>query len=225
MADETLAKLKNALPAPEGSLGFIKVPVKRCTSTTKAGAPCKAPAKNGTDFCVNHAWMAETYPPVPVKTDEILSDRRAIQAKQKTIRRTVIDEMCEVAERDPKRIFKPLFDALEATKTVYNPLLQQDVQTTAPDWDVRLRAVQMLTDRLYGKPTARQEVTGAEGGPVTINAVVLQLAQKAAQHEIAEKAGDLEAYYTSIPGEEIVDAEVVEPEPTGVSTPIGPELE
>lgn len=220
MADDALRKLKDTLPPPPGSIGFIKVPVPRCTSVKKNGGPCQAPAKRGTSFCVNHAWMGETYPGVAiVAADATLGDKQAITRTQTKIRKTVIDEMLAIAEKDPKRIFKPLFDALEATKTVYNPLLQADVQTTSPDWDVRLKAVDMLMDRLYGKAKARTEVTGAEGGPVNIAAVVLQLAQKATEHEVAEKAGDLEAYYTSIPGEEIEDAEIVDAHPSAPASP------
>lgn len=219
--------LQAALPKPAGAIGFIKVDVPRCTTHRKDGKPCMAPRVKGTLFCVNHKWMDASYPlPVPELQPEGLTttDRKVISAVRSSTRKSMIEEMRAFAELDPKRIFKPLFDGLEATRMVYDRSSGDNVLSEIPDWPTRFRAFELLTDRLYGKPKTSVEHTGAEGGPINLAAVVLQLSEKAAAHEAAEAKGELEAYYTSMP-DEVIDVgpgEVVGPEVPGALTPIVP---
>lgn len=208
-----LDALRAALPPPPGSLGFIKKDVPRCTTQKKDGTPCMAPRKRGSLFCANHKWMDEAYPAAPVAAPSAaagravvpLGDRQAIAAEQRKIRKDVIAEMREVAEIDPKRIFATLFEGLTATLVIYDRASGDRIATEQPDWDVRFAAFDRIADRLYGKPKTRQEVSGPEGGPINIAAIVLDLAGKAALHEQAEKNGSMEDYYTSIPDEDVVD--------------------
>lgn len=194
---------------PASPIGFIKVDVPKCTTTTKKGKPCLAPRVKGTLFCINHKSMVAAFPAPPEVAQEIIpavelsdADVRALQAKQGKHRRNGMASLRELCEVDFKRITKPLFDGLDANLVMFDPILGRHVETNIPDRKLRMEASKSLLDRVWGKPTVRQEVTGAEGGPITVASIVVELAARANQHELLEAAGELEGYYASMPGEE-----------------------
>jgi hypothetical protein len=45
------------------------------------------------------------------------------------------------------------------------------IAETSVNEDVVLKAIEMLLNRVFGKPTERREVTGADGGPIELNPV------------------------------------------------------
>lgn len=72
------------------------------------------------------------------------------------------------AESDPDGVARVYFDALGATKRVY----LGDQWVDEPDHNVRLKAGDSILNRVDGLPTARTELTGADGGPVTLAALL-----------------------------------------------------
>jgi hypothetical protein len=72
------------------------------------------------------------------------------------------------AEADPEATASVYWEALSATKRVY----LGDSWTDEPDHNVRLKAADAILNRVEGTPVSRTEVTGAEGGPVTIAALL-----------------------------------------------------
>lgn len=59
-------------------------------------------------------------------------------------------------------------DALTATRTVRF----KGGEVEEPDYATRLRAADAVTNRLEGTPIARSELTGAGGGPLTLQALL-----------------------------------------------------
>lgn len=72
------------------------------------------------------------------------------------------------AEGDPDAVSLVFFEALSATKRVY----LGDQWVDEPDHNVRLKAGDSIYNRLDGLPTTRTELTGADGGPVTLAALL-----------------------------------------------------
>lgn len=173
-------------PAPIERLGFIKVPVRRCAGTTKAGNPCGAPAVGGHDLCRNHLGRSPKF----THEDGVYGSQ--VAATKRRNRNNVLQIL---KERNPKRLLDVLEEGLTATK--WRSVDGERVPTSEPDWDVRLACAKELLDRTVGKAPKTIEHTGDGGGPITVATF------HAAVNAI--ESGDpkaLEAYYE--------DAEVVD---------------
>jgi hypothetical protein len=72
----------------------------------------------------------------------------------------VQERLEEIVNDNLERIVGVYIDALEATR------LQGD--ELAPDHALRLRSSDALLDRVIGKPVTRTELSGSEGGPLTL---------------------------------------------------------
>lgn len=216
----------DVVPAAGKPLGFLKVDVVRCMATREDGSGCRAPAKRGIKFCSNHKALAEKFPgdhpdrPKPEETAMVVPHNRTVAAQ------TLVEQLQEQYELAPSAIFAAMREGLQATTTrrqkkldedgrpmtldEYGPMggkhsvnLYEDV--VEADHATRLAYMRELLDRLYGKPKARNEITGEGGGPVTVVGLVAHLAQL----EAAQKTGDqqqITAYYEDIG--EVEDAEV-----------------
>lgn len=121
----------------------------RCTATTKAGTPCKAPPLDGTKLCMSHS-PAETRESLGFVADNGKGGRKPNPR--------AVDVLRERLEERIDEVLNPLFDAL-AAEVDYGP-----------DHRTRITAVRELLDRVYGKPKQVSEITGADGGPVQIRA-------------------------------------------------------
>lgn len=61
---------------------------------------------------------------------------------------------------------KRLEEKADTLMEVYFDAAKAEAEPGIPDHVIRLRAVEALLDRAYGKPGQSLEVTGAEGGPI-----------------------------------------------------------
>jgi len=115
-----------------------------CKRKTKTGEACKSFAIGDTDTCIHHAT-----------DDELKSfgySKEKIKRKPRLM--LALDALVE-DERD--RIFGAYVNALDATDFAGNV-----------DHRTRMQAADSLLDRTYGKPTSKQEITGADGDALTL---------------------------------------------------------
>jgi hypothetical protein len=78
------------------------------------------------------------------------------------------EELRTRAARDPDAVIQPWFDGLMATKM----FLTNGEVVEVPDHPTRMRASELIHDRLDGKPAQRTEITGADGGPLSFLALL-----------------------------------------------------
>jgi hypothetical protein len=111
--------------------------------------------------------------------DPDLPDNARIQGAQPGAGRPknprVVDVMREKLEANIDKMIDPyLQQALEAKTRIPKTIDPKTGDVTEwqeiPDYKARIAAVEKLLDRAYGKPGQAVQVTGADGGPVEINA-------------------------------------------------------
>lgn len=113
-----------------------------CTSTTKAGAACKARPLKDRDVCLAHS-DAET--------------RRSLEfvgggpGSGRPANPRAVDVIRERIEQDIDRVIAPLWDALDASNK------------GGEDHATRIAAARELLDRGYGKPKQATELSGSVG--------------------------------------------------------------
>lgn len=71
-------------------------------------------------------------------------------------------------EADADRYLKPLEEAIQAMKAVVVGNGAHARIENVEDFSLRLRAMEVMLDRVYGKPTATTEITGAGGAPLQV---------------------------------------------------------
>ena len=126
-----------------GKIHAKTAPLSRCAATTKAGEPCPKAPMTGREMCLAHA-------------DE--ETRRAAGfvpeagAAGRPPKPRSIDVLREKVEGEIDLWLKPFYDALDATDML-----------GGLDHKTRLRAADSVLDRVYGKPTQRNELSGADG--------------------------------------------------------------
>lgn len=139
-----------------------------CHGTTKAGAPCGAtPLKPGTqfgdyrasgDYCNGHD------PDLPAEYR--IGGAQPGAGRPKKPR--AVDILRTKLEADADRVLDPLFDALEADIAIPVGSGEEAAVDYQPDHRTRLLAVKEILDRVYGRPKQATEITGPQGGPVSV---------------------------------------------------------
>ena len=118
----------------------------RCTATTKAGDPCSAAPRTGRDTCMAHADL---------ETRKAVGFVAEAGAAGRPPKPKAFEVWREKVEADFELWTRPFVDALSAQK-----------DDGAPDHAIRMKASEAVLDRAYGKPTQRNEITGANGEAV-----------------------------------------------------------
>jgi hypothetical protein len=122
----------------------------KCSATTKKGKACRAAALKDRDVCLAHS-DAETR-----RKTQFLPGGNGKGGRPPKPR--VIDVLRERIEEEIEDVVGVYREAARATKI--------EDGREVPDHAVRLRAVEALNDRAYGKPKQVSEISGPEGGPV-----------------------------------------------------------
>jgi hypothetical protein len=120
-----------------------------CSATTKKGKPCRAAALKDRDVCLAHADQ-ETRSRTKFQTGQHLGGRPK--------KPRVIDVLRERIEDEIEDVIAVYREATKATRI--------ENGREVPDYAIRLRAVEALNDRAYGKPKQVSEISGPEGGPL-----------------------------------------------------------
>ena len=166
--------------APVRSEAMAAVEKRACAGTTVKGDPCGSPFVNDTGYCNVHDQTSPISRLFVGRTEKVPGSGRPSKMEQ----------WREKVEAEFDRVTKPLYDALDA---------ERDLE---PDYQVRMRATEAILDRVYGKPTQRSEVTGADGA--ALPAWLLLVAP-------AVQDGSLLA--------PVIDAEAIEIDSPGISPP------
>ncbi len=130
-----------------------------CDALTKRGDTCRARVGANGRQCRMHdpETAAQTLAAVSTGGDAPGSSKFRLT-----------EELRSRAARDPDAVIQPWFDGLEATKT----FLTNGQVVEVPDHPTRMRAAELIHDRLDGKPAQRTEITGVDGGPLSFLAVL-----------------------------------------------------
>lgn len=116
---------------------------RKCQATTGSGKPCSRTALEDGDYCIAHADK---------ETRESKGFGGAQPGAGRKPRPRAIDVLKERVEADIDRVLKPLFDALEAEKSVVVGNGPTAHIETVPDIPTRKAAAAELLDRGYGRP-------------------------------------------------------------------------
>lgn len=133
----------------EGIVARTRTTGRRCTATTKAGSPCRAAPLTGRTVCLAHA-DAVTRGSTGFTAEAGRKGGRPRQPR-------TIEVVRERVEDQADAIIRVYLDAAEAV-----------TPDGRPDHPVRLRAVEALMDRAYGKPKQISELSGPDAGPVEL---------------------------------------------------------
>lgn len=129
----------------------------RCKATTRKGGNCKAAPLKGQDVCLAHA-DAKTRARTGFVPDNGKGGRKP--------RPTEIEMYEKVWLANRPKIEQALTEGITATRHVVVGNGPSARVEEVPDIPTRLKAVEIFTDRLVGKPSQAVELTGDEGGPV-----------------------------------------------------------
>lgn len=131
---------------------------RRCKAKTKAGKRCKAAPLKGSDVCLAHS---------DEKTRVATSFQRGGGRPRKP---RVVDVVRERIEAEMDEWYAVLIDARQATRAIVVGQGEYATIEHVPDHPTRLRAFAAAMDRAYGKPKQTAEISGADGGPVVLEA-------------------------------------------------------
>lgn len=129
-----------------------------CKAKTKTGKPCKAAPLKDRDVCLAHA-DAETR-----ASTGFVSEAGKLGGRPKQPRS--IDVLRERLEARQDEIIDVYLEAARAVTHEAVGYGEDRELIEVPDHAMRLRAVEALHDRAYGKPKQVSEITGPEGGPI-----------------------------------------------------------
>lgn len=144
-----------------------------CPATTKAGEPCKARRysvkRNGKRLAAK-TCVAHMTPELRVKLGIRWAGDPGANVKNGGHNKkfTASDILRERFEAEADRYLKPLEDALEAMRAVVVGNGAHARIEDVKDFNVRLRAVEMMLDRIYGRPRQTTELSGPGGNPVEV---------------------------------------------------------
>lgn len=143
----------------------------RCTGTTKKGHPCQANPLHGTDRCLAHSDR-EARESVGFGGPQPGAGRPRVPGPTEVAR--------QVVEANVVALLRPYFEAVGlelhddlSTSSCEGPVKYVWAGTDEPalamkDLGAAIGAVEKLLDRIYGRPKQQTELTGAGGGPVTV---------------------------------------------------------
>jgi hypothetical protein len=144
--------------------------MRTCQSKTLKGEPCRAAALSGRDRCLAHS-------------DEITRGKTGFGGVQRGAGRPrsprAVDVLRERVEADVDRVLDPLFNALEATRSVVVGNGSTAHVQVVEDIPTRLAAARELLNRAYGRPRQVPEV-------IEITAEMLDNAIAQMEVEVAE---------------------------------------
>lgn len=134
----------------------------KCAGTNKAGKPCGAWPVKGEKFCMGH---------LDRKKKEELGFGGAQEGSGRPKNPRVIDVLKVRLEERADEIIDVYLEAARASTVTIEEFVNEDGETEmraveVPDHAMRLKAVEALHDRAYGKPKQVSEITGPEGGPI-----------------------------------------------------------
>lgn len=142
---------------------------RKCHGTTVKGKPCGAvPLRKGTvlgGVAVKGKHCRAHDPDLP--------DSARIQGPQPGSGRPknprVIDVLRSRIEERVDEVIEVYLDAMKADRTIVIGRGEDAVVEREVDHAIRLRAVEALNDRAYGKPAQAVELAGRDGGPIEFN--------------------------------------------------------
>ena len=128
-----------------------------CKAKTKTGKKCKAAPLKDRDVCLAHA---------DEKTRESTGFRADNGKAGRPKSPRSIDLLRERLEARQDEIIDVYLEAARATTHEIVGHGEDRELVEVPDHAMRLKAVEALHDRAYGKPKQVSEITGPEGGPI-----------------------------------------------------------
>lgn len=131
---------------------------RRCKGET-ANGDCRTYAIQGSDFCIAHS-------PKEVQEKAGFGGPQPGAGRPKNPR--AVDVLRQKLEEDVDRVLEPLWEALAADTHTMVGSGEDAYAEILPDHKTRIVAVREILDRAYGRPKQATEVTGADGGPVTV---------------------------------------------------------
>lgn len=178
---------------------------RKCSGTTKKGAPCKGSGVLDNGFCMAHQpdevkeslgfggpQAGAGRPPLPKPSDiaRQLIERNEL-ALQRPYWRTLGYDVV-IGDHGPE-----LVELDEGGAKLFGTSKDGYVQVSShEDLEAMQRAAERLQDRVYGRPKQVQEVSGPEGGPVRLEAPAdaRQKSRKAAEllRELGQLADDVD---------------------------------
>lgn len=136
---------------------MAKTKSKRCGYPKDDGTPCGAWRMKGKNTCVGH---------LDRKEKEAIGFGGPQEGSGRPKNPRVIDTLRDKVEERADEIMDVYFDAMKATRAIVVGSGADAFVDEVPDWPTRLRAVEALNDRAYGKPKQVSEISGPEGGPI-----------------------------------------------------------
>jgi hypothetical protein len=150
---------------------------RKCRGTNKRNEPCRAGPLKGGDHCAAHD-------PNRPDADRFGSSVQAARAGASDKPR--VPKLTEVltrrVEAEAEAIVGALFEGLDATSGMAIRVGRGvDEIVDVPDYGTRLRAAQLIFDRMLGRPKQQTEITGAEGGPLEVATLIRPDPERAQQ--------------------------------------------
>lgn len=134
-----------------------------CRATTKAGKPCRSYALAGGQFCLSHSDK-ETRAKLCFGGPE----NGAKGGEAKRVPR-LTEVLTKRVEERADEIMDKLFSMLDAQRAVVVGTGPKARVETVPDDDLALKAIREIYDRFEGRPKQATEITGKDGGPITLH--------------------------------------------------------
>lgn len=135
-----------------------------CKELAKDGTPCEANPLKGKDFCSAH----DPDSPPSARFGSPAQARKAGLQGGRPPKPRVTEILRERFEEEVEEYLAVLKEALEANEGVTVGWGEDAYLEMIPDHKVRLKALEIAFDRVYGRPKQSTELVGAQGGPVEI---------------------------------------------------------
>lgn len=145
---------------------YIKMPP--CSSLTVAGRPCPNPAQIVTIRGKNYKLKTCLMHSSEAVRDELglLHPPRGKVGRKK--KQTASQILRDRFEAEAERYLKPFEEALEAMKAVVVGNGASAHIEFTDDIALRLKAIESMLDRIYGRPKQVTELTGADGDAIEV---------------------------------------------------------
>lgn len=134
-----------------------KAKKRKCKAKTKAGKACRSFPQPDSDLCMAHS-------PKEYRESRGFRPDNGKGGRPKNPR--VIDVLRERIEERMDEVIDVYLEAMKAQDVVVHGTGKDREVEHIPDHTIRLRAVEALNDRAYGKPAQAVELAGKDGGPV-----------------------------------------------------------